>query len=116
MHTNFTPGEHANFLAGKVTSYATAFLDGRNDAGQLARNVRSVMCELIAAPDDAQAKAILDPTRMLAVAMLGASAAEGEARQQRWMYVMAAMIELVRHECRAIKPGAVQEGTHATSV
>lgn len=116
MHTNFTPAEHAHFLAGKATGYATAFLDGRHDAEQLGRNTHSVSCELIAAPDDPVGKAILDPTRMLVVAMMGAAAAQGEARQERWNLVMGAMVDLVKSECRAIKPGAVQEGTHARAV
>jgi hypothetical protein len=32
------PAEHANFLAAKIVAYATAFLDGRDDAKNLGRN------------------------------------------------------------------------------
>jgi hypothetical protein len=83
VHTNFTPAEHANFLAAKVVAYATAYLDGRDDANNLGRNAACVMCELLAAPDDAPARAILWAARMLAQTMSIAAAAEGIARQDR---------------------------------
>jgi hypothetical protein len=58
LHPNFTPAEHANFLAAKTVAYATAYLDGRDDAKNLGRNAACAMCELLAAPDDAPARAI----------------------------------------------------------
>lgn len=107
LYANFSPAEHANLLAAKACGYAGAFLDGRHDAAQLAANSHALFCELIAAPEDAAARAILGPTRLLAVAMMGAGGAQDAARLDRWMHVMAALIELVRQECRALKPGPV---------
>lgn len=108
LYGNFTPAEHANFLAAKVIAYATAYLDGRNDAAALGISARSAMLELVVATDDPTAKAILDPARLLAVAMLNTSAAEGEARQDRWMQVMGALVEMVRHESRELKKSGAQ--------
>jgi hypothetical protein len=107
LYANFSPGEHANLLAAKATAYASGFLDGRSDATQLAQNAHALFCELISAPEDATAKAILIPTRLLNAAMLRAAAAQDAARLDRWMHVMAALIELVRQECKAHKPGPV---------
>lgn len=108
MQSNFTPAEHANFLAGKVIAYATAYLDGRNDAAVLGGNARAAMLELVVATDDPTAKAILDPSRLLVIAMLNTSAAEGEARQDRWQQVMGALVEMVRHESRELKKSGAQ--------
>jgi hypothetical protein len=108
VHANFTPAEHANFVAAKVVAYAAAFLNGSHDASQLARNAHSVMLELIPIADDLKAKAIIDPARLLAIAMSGAAAAQGETRQDRWMHVMASLIELVRHESSELKRTGVQ--------
>ena len=108
LYANFTPAEHANFLSAKVVAHATAFLAGRNDAALLNLNARSVMCELVAAPDDPVAKAILDPTRLLVVAMMGAAAAQDEARQFRWMHIMASLIDLVRHESTQLRDSGAQ--------
>lgn len=100
--SNFTPAEHANLVAGKVVAHATSFLEGRSDAISLGRHAKSVMIELLAAPDDAKAKAILDPARLLVVAMMGTSWADCEARRARWAQVMASLVALVRHESRAL--------------
>jgi hypothetical protein len=109
LYANFTAAEHANFLGAKVVAAATAFLDGRNDGVALSRNVDALWCELIAAPDeDLVAKQILVAARMLNTAMAGAARSalsSSEARQDRWMAVMGALVELVRHESR--------EGRHA---
>jgi hypothetical protein len=106
LPANFTPAEHANFLAGKAVSYATGYLDGRHDASQLARHARALQIELLAAPDDPAARAILDPVRMLMVAMTCTSWAFGEARQDRWQHVMGSLVELVRHESIELRVAA----------
>jgi hypothetical protein len=108
MHGNFSPAEHANFIAAKVIAHATAYLDGRNDAADLGRNARSVQCELIPITEDRTAKAILDPARLLVVAMMGAAASEGDARLDRWQHVMAALVELVRHESHELRRTGAQ--------
>jgi hypothetical protein len=98
MHANFTPAEHACFLAAKTVAHATAYLDGRNDAAVLAVNARSMFLELIAAPDDPKAKPILDAARLLVVSMSNASGSVDPTREDRWQQVMGALVELVRHE------------------
>ena len=108
MHTNFTAAEHANFLAAKVVGYATAFLDGRHDTITLGRNARSAQMEVLAAVDDPQAKATLDPVRLLIVAMMGTSYADSEVRQDRWQQVMGSLVELVRHESSELKRTGAQ--------
>jgi hypothetical protein len=108
VHTNFTPAEHANFLAGKITGYATAFLDGRHDVITLGRNSRSAQMEVMAAVDDPAAKAILDPVRLLIVSMMGTAYAQGDERQDRWQQVMGALVELVRHESSELKRTGAQ--------
>jgi len=104
LYSNFTPAEHANFLGAKVVAHATALLDGRHDAAQALANARAVTCELVAAPDDPAARAILDPARLLVVALMGAAQSDaGSARQDRWMHVMGALVELVRSEANELK-------------
>lgn len=103
LYANFTAAEHANFLGAKVVAYATAFLDGRNDAAMLANHARSMMCELVAAPDDPQGNPILDLARLLVVAMTGAATAADDARRDRWMDVMGALVELVRLEVKRLR-------------
>jgi hypothetical protein len=96
--------DQANLIAGKVVAHATAYLDGRNDASELARNARALQIELLGAPsDDPKARPILDVARLLVAAMMGASWAAGEARQDRWQHVMGALVELVRHESNALR-------------
>lgn len=103
-HPDFTAPEHANFLGAKAVALATSYLDGRNDGAQLARDADGMQCELIAAISDPQANRILDPTRMLLVAMARTAMAHGEgARQDRWQLVMGALVELVRHESTELR-------------
>jgi hypothetical protein len=106
MYANFTPAEHACFLAAKTVAHATAYLDGRNDAGMLGSNARSIHLELISAPDDPKAKPILDAARLLMVSMMAASGAEEPTREDRWQQVMGALVELVRHESQQLRGGA----------
>ncbi len=108
MHTNFTPAEHANFIAAKVIAYATAFLEGRHDIITLGRNSRSAQMEVMAAIDEPAAKAILDPVRLLIVSMMGTAYALGDERQDRWSQVMGALVELVRHESSELKRTGAQ--------
>lgn len=113
MYANFSPAEHASFLAAKTVAHATGYLDGRHSAADLDRNARSMMLELIAAPDEMKAKPILDSARLLVVSMMGAAschhAVDGInatvdiAREDRWQQVMGALVELVRHENHALR-------------
>ncbi len=104
----FNAAEHANFIAAKAIAHATAYLDGRNDARQLGGNADQVQCELLTTATDIDANRILDPVRMLLVAMSRASLAEGESRQDRWQQVMGALVELVRHESTELRRSGAQ--------
>ncbi|SDC08529.1 hypothetical protein SAMN05216337_1001217 [Bradyrhizobium brasilense] len=108
MHSRFSAAEHANFIAGKVVAYATAYLDGRNDLADLARNAASVMVELIACSDDAAAKVILNPARLLANAMTITAGATSDASVDRWQQVIGSLVELVRHESSELRKSGVQ--------
>ncbi|ODM71718.1 hypothetical protein [Bradyrhizobium elkanii] len=108
MHSSFSAAEHANFIAAKVVSHATAYLDGRNDLADLARNAASVMIELVACSDDREARSILDPARLLTIAMIGTAGAASDARLDRWQQVMGALVELVRHESHELRRSGVQ--------
>lgn len=102
------PPESANFIAAKAVAHATAYLDGRNDAALLARNADDMQCELIVASSEGNANRILDPTRLLVVAMSRTAIAQGEARQDRWQSVMGALVELVRHESHELRRTGAQ--------
>jgi len=103
-----SPPEHANFIAAKVVSHAMAYIDGRNDRALLGRNAESVMIELIACSDDPDAKTILDPARLLVIAMIGTAGADDEARRMRWCDVMVALIHMVRQESHELRRSGAQ--------
>jgi len=108
VHADFSPVEHANFVAAKVVAHAAAYLDGRNDADTLYITARSVFTELIVVGEDLRAKAILDATRLLTIAMLNASSVKDEARLDRWQQVMGALIELVKIESTNLRKSGAQ--------
>ena len=108
MHSRFSPAEHANFIAAKVVSYARAYLGGRNDLAELARNAHSLMIELVVCSDDPEARRILDSARLLAIAMVGTAGAASEARLDRWKQAMGALVELVCHESHELRRTGVQ--------
>lgn len=107
-NAGFTAAEHVNFIAAKAIAHATAYLDGRNDAVQLGRNADQVQCELLGTMPEPEANRIVDPVRMLLVAMSRASLAEGDDRQDRWQQVMGALVELVRHESTELRRSGAQ--------
>lgn len=96
--------DQANLLAGQAVAYATAFLDGRHDAAQLASHANKLQLELTMS-NDPSTNAILDPVRLLNIAMMRTAIAQGEARQDRWQHVMASLVELVRDESRSLLGG-----------
>ena len=109
--TDLAPIDAANLLAGQAVAFAAAYLDGRHDAEQLAANAARLQRDLFAARDPA-VNGILDPARLLAIAMLYTARAQDEARQDRWQHVMGALVELVRIESRALRDSkvATEEG------
>jgi hypothetical protein len=100
--------EHANFIAAKVIAYATAYLDGRNDLADLARNAHSISIELDVCSDDPDARPILDAARMLRNAMTGTAGAIGEARLDRWQHLMGVLVEMIRHESHELRRSGAQ--------
>jgi hypothetical protein len=110
--THLAPIDEANLLAGQAVAYATAYLDGRQSAEQLAAHAARVSVKLVialhtdAAPNPA-VRAILIPVRLLAVAMTHAARATDQARQDRWRDVMGSLIELTRIESRALRDSKV---------
>lgn len=98
----FTPAQHASFLAAKAVAHATSYLNGHSNAATLGHNAKAMQFELMTGSDDAASRAVLDPARLLVVAMMGTSYAQGETRQDRWQHVMGALVELVRHEAQAM--------------
>lgn len=98
MLSEFTPAEHANFVAAHVVGAATAFLDGRSTADEMNDRAFSLMSDINKISDDAAARAILVPAGLLVTAMLGTAAAKGEARQERWRDLMVSLVKLVKFE------------------
>jgi hypothetical protein len=106
--TRMTEPEHANFLAAKVVAGATAYLDGRHDATQLAVDADRLQSELLLTGTANEAQGILVPARLLVAAMMRVSRAHGDARLDRWQAVMGALVELVRHESHELRRTGVQ--------
>jgi hypothetical protein len=108
MHSpHFTQAEAANFLAAKAVAYATAFLDGRHGALELARHAAAVQLELMTLADPST-NIILDPVRLLNVAMMRTASAQGGVRQDRWRAVMTSLLDLVRHESIELRVSGAQ--------
>ena len=109
--TDLAPIDEANLLAGQAVAYATAYLDGRHDVERLTDNSMLLEAVLFSARDPATNR-ILDPVRLLTIAMLHTARARDEARQDRWQHVMGALVELVRTESRALRDpkAATEEG------
>lgn len=103
-----TEPEQANFLAAKVVAAATAYLDGRHEAAQLAVDADRLHSELLLSGTANEAQGILVPARLLVIAMTRAARCVGEARLDRWQAVMGALVELVRHESHELRRSGVQ--------
>ena len=94
-----------NLLAGHAVGCATAFLDGRHGVEKLASNAAWLSIELMVTrePGDLAVNAILDPTRLLVIAMTHAARVTDEARADRWRQVMRSLSEMVRVESLALR-------------
>lgn len=98
--------EAASFLAAKTVACATSFLNGSSDEEKLGRAAHAIQCELMtgwAGISDLAVNAVLDPVRLLVVAMTHAADAPTEARADRWRQVMGALVELVADESADVK-------------
>jgi hypothetical protein len=70
------PIDQANLLAGHAVAYATSFLDGRLNAVQLLANAMQLQGDLFTSRDP-ETNHIIDPVRLLAIAMLHTARAQG---------------------------------------
>jgi hypothetical protein len=91
------PVDLANFLAGKAVAAATSYLDGRSDGAALALAADRLRLDLLAVETDPDCNGVVDPTRMMVVAMMHGAVSTGP-RQARWHAVMTAFVDLVRTE------------------
>jgi hypothetical protein len=105
-HARLAPMDQANLLAGHAVSYATAYLNGRHDIGQLADNADRLFLDLLVV-ETAETSRFLIPVQLLAIAMMRTAkhareiAIDCNERSERWQAVMGSLIELVQAESRA---------------
>lgn len=108
MTQHLSRWEQANLIAGHAVSFATAYLDGRHTAAQLADNADRLFLDLLVI-ETAETSAFLVPVQLLAVTMMQTSrhareiSLGHEARTERWHQVMGALVELVNHESGELK-------------
>lgn len=69
MQQHLTRIEQANLIAGHAVSYATAYLDGRHTAQQLADNADRLFLDLLVITNP-ETSAFLVPVQLLAVTMM----------------------------------------------
>lgn len=107
MQQHLTRAEQANLIAGHAVAYATAYLDGRHTAAQLADNADRLFLDLLVI-NNPETSAFLVPVQLLAVTMMQAArrkipdSLDTDARAERWHAVMAALVELVLNESRQL--------------
>lgn len=92
----------ARFLAAKSIAAASAFIDGRSDAAQLARDADQLCGELMLVADDPDCSMLADTTGLLVASMMRSAVAVGP-RLLRWRAIMAALLDLVRLEATSQK-------------
>ncbi|MBR0855640.1 hypothetical protein [Bradyrhizobium liaoningense] len=100
----FSARQVANMLAVRAVRHATDFLQGRDGPTLLGMNADALHLELLLT--DPAANGLLNPVRLLNVAMMSTARAAAEAqtglidaaRLDRWMHVTASLVELVQDE------------------
>ncbi|UPT93923.1 hypothetical protein J4G48_0031940 [Bradyrhizobium barranii subsp. apii] len=100
----FSSRQVANMLAVRAVKHATAFLQGQDGPTLLGMHAEQLQLDLMMS--DPLANGLLIPVRLLNVAMASTAraAAEGPpgvfepARIDRWMHVIASLVELVQQE------------------
>ena len=114
--TRINPIDQANLVAGHAVSYATAFLDGRHNAAQLADNADRLFLDLLVV-ESPETSSFLIPVQLLAITMMRIAkhAREGHEprelyattpwhdRMLRWQQVLASLVELVCQESVTLK-------------
>jgi hypothetical protein len=79
MQQHLTRAEQANLIAGHAVAYATAYLDGRHTAQQLADNADRLFLDLLVI-ETAETSTFLVPVQLLAVTMMRPRAARSRIR------------------------------------
>jgi len=103
--THLSALEAANLLAGQAVADAEAYLAGQRDAKACAASGESLWRATLALRNPETSR-ILDPVRMLATVMVRISRSDTDARRNRWRLVLAALVDLVRHESLALRAAA----------
>ncbi|MCK1676600.1 hypothetical protein [Bradyrhizobium sp. 150] len=107
MQQHLTRAEQANLIAGHAVAYATAYLDDRHTAQQLADNADRLFLDLLVI-NNPETSAFLVPVQLLAVTMMRTARcardlSQWPSQEDRWQAVMAALVELVIQESRQLK-------------
>jgi hypothetical protein len=100
--TRLTPAEEAHFLAATAVAHAEAYLAG-GDRDELGRNADQMIVKLFVSPGSSGLGGVLDPVRLLTVAMMRTALAPDVERRARWATVMTALVEMVRHESSELR-------------
>jgi hypothetical protein len=106
----------ANLLAGQAVAEAEAFLAERRDATQCEKIVDQLW-RALAVIEHPPIPEILDPVRLLIMALGRVALAGTDERRARWRRVLAALTDLVRHESLALRaagPAAIDEEGEAS--
>ncbi|MDX3971122.1 MAG: hypothetical protein QHD01_31640 [Bradyrhizobium sp.] len=106
MQQHLTRIEQANLIAGHAVSYATAYLDGRHTAQQLADNADRLFLDLLVISTP-ETSTFLVPVQLLAVAMMRTARCHQDigqwpSREDRWQAVLGSLVELVTNESRQL--------------
>lgn len=99
---HLAPMDQAILLAGHAVSYATAYLDGRNNPAQLADNSNRLFLDMLVV-ETTETASFLIPVQLLAISMMQ-TARYGltEERRERWHAVMGSLVDLILHETRKL--------------
>ena len=103
---HLSPIDAANLLAGQAVAEAELFLAERRDMAGF-EPVDIELWHTLAAIDPPLP--ILQPVRMLIVAMDAAGRTDTTERRARWRRVLAALADLVRHESLALRANAPEQ-------
>jgi hypothetical protein len=111
MQQHLSRLDQAHLIAGHAVSYATAYLDGRHSAQQLADNAARLFLDL-GLIETQETISFLVPVKLLVTTMMQTArrkipdAAQTDARAERWHAVLASLVELVIHESRQLAKGS----------
>lgn len=100
-----SPIDAANLLAGQAVAEAEAYLAERRDAEACAAAGHEIFLKAASQ----QGRQIIAPVRLLAMVMGRIGYADTDERRAKWRRVMAALVDLVRHESLVLRQAAAPE-------